>query len=1214
LDEELTGLRNQGLLSTHELREGVPGRPDWEEAVQRAQGAFDDDPRDLMRGLDYEIDRLTDQSYVLKDTGDGHERAVAVFLQEDESFDHVQDRFVGQSPVAYALNEADKRNLEYVIGNSGDTLRLYTTNPDAGFGSRGRTDTYVEINTSLLSDEKAGYLWLLFSAQALREGGTLHEIMDDSKEYAASLGGRLRERIYDDVVPDLAEAIARVRDLDDPSREQLDETYEMTLVLLYRLLFISYAEDEKFLPRRRNERYDEDSLKRKARNLHQFIQNDGEFDDAFYDHWDDVMYLSRAVHRGHDELGLPAYDGRLLSEDPEISEAGAKLADIRLDNAEFGPVLVNLLIDETEDGYQGPVDFRNIGVREFGVIYEGLLESELSVADQPLGIEIDDGNEHYIPVDPEESDRDVVVEQGDVYLQGQSGERKSTGTYYTKTRFVEHLLDHSLEPALDDHIERIDQLREDEGDNAAADEFFDIRVSDISMGSGHFLVGAVDRIESRLYSYLTENPLPPVENELDNLEDAALDAFEDEEYAPNIERGQLLRRQVARRCVYGVDLNPLATELARLSIWVHTFVPGLPLTFLEYNLRSGDSLVGIGTLNEVSNILGKRRGGNYSLSSFASGDIVDEISEDIEALGNFADTSAEQVAEVRRTRKEIEDQLEPVRARLDILAASRLDDDVNSKAASETDIDPTKLSSYERAQEVLQAFDTLHFPTAFPEVFMESGGFDVIVGNPPWDKVRFEPQQFWVTRHPGLNTVPASRRDEHMDKLREKYPQQAKEEKREDERRSQYQEYVKNSFEDQGRGHYDYAKLFVERATDILNDDGELGYVLPRQSLVLAGWKHLRRRLIDDSELTVLQARNRAGWIFENVHHSYMIVLITSSPSEEVGAHIWPAIEKERAIDEISLGNSIYLSYDDLASLTTESRLVIPWFNDDGARDVFPKMEQRARLSYDEGWITGKHDAHWDFRGSGPHSHLSNSEKEPHHWRVFMTRSVDQYEINENKEFRRFVDPEKLYEEGTDLEKDGSEVTFGADHPTVTFRHVSRNDDTRTIIGTMLPESGFVYCKGYVHAVAHESGTTTDELLALLAYFNSFTCDWWARRIVDRHVTSPSINNLPIPEWDDNQISEAADLAAELTRRGGTEILPGGRSVPVDTGHQETDRDEIVARIEQLVAEGFEVGDGEIETILNDFSNKACSGSLRTRIKELVEDLPQESATDQNND
>jgi hypothetical protein len=1214
LDEELTGLRNQGLLSTHELRVGVPERDDWDDAAQQARGAFSDDPRELVQGLNYEIDQLTDQSYVLEDASDGHERAVAMFLQEDESFDHAQERFVGQSPVAYALNEADKRNLDYVIGSNGDRLRLYTTNPDAGFGSRGRTDTYVEVNTNLLADDKAGYLWLLFSSNALRDEGTLHDIMERSKDYAADLGARLRERIYDDVVPDLAEAIARARDLENPTKEALDETYEMALVLLYRLLFVSYTEDEEFLPRRRNARYDQNSLKRKARNLHKFVQDDGEFDAAFYDHWEDVMHLSRAIHHGHDELGLPAYDGRLLSEDPDVSEAGARLADIRLDNAEFGPVLVNLLIDETEDGYQGPVDFRNIGVREFGVIYEGLLESELSVADQPLGIEVDDGEEHYIPVDPEEPEREIVIDEDEVYLHGQSGERKSTGTYYTKTRFVEHLLDHSLEPALDDHIERIDRLRKEEGDNTAADAFFDFRISDIAMGSGHFLVGAVDRIESRLYAYLTENPLPPVEEELDNLEEAALEAFEDEDYGPPIERGQLLRRQVARRCVYGVDINPLATELARLSIWVHSFVPGLPLTFLEYNLRSGDSMVGIGSLDEIDDILGSSRGGNFSLSSFASGDAVDEIKENIEALGDFADTSAEQVAEVRRTREEIDHRLEPVRARFDILAASRVEDEVDPQTASKTDVDPTELTSYERAQEVLASFDTLHFPAAFPEVFMDSGGFDVIVGNPPWDKVRFEPQQFWVTRHPGLNTVPATRRDDHMDELREKYPHQAEEENREKQRREQYQRYVKHSFEDQGRGHYDYAKLFVERATDILQDEGEIGYVLPRQSLVLSGWKKLRRRLIEGSKMTVLQARNRGGWLFENVHHSYMIVLVTSAPSEDVGAHIWPAIEEEQTIDDISLSDSIYLSYDDLANLTTEDRLVLPWFNDSGARDVFPKLEQRHRLSRDGGWFTGKHDARWDFRGSGPHSHLSNSERESHHWRVFMTRSVDQFEINEEKEFRRFVDPEKLYQEGDDLVKSESEITLGREHPTVTFRHVSRNDDTRTMIATMLPEAEFLYCKGYVHAVDHKSETTTEELFALLAYFNSFTCDWWTRRIVDRHVTSPAINNLPIPEWNDEQIERAANLAAELTLRGGLESLPGGRSVLRNTGYDTTDRNEIRAQIESLVAKGYDLKPEEMATVLDDFSTKAASEKLRGRIQELVESDTTVIAPEEQND
>jgi hypothetical protein len=1201
LDGELTGVRNQGLLSTHELRVGVPERDDWPTARDRAQSALTEDPRALIENLGYDVDRLTDQSFVLSDADNGYDQAVAVFLEDDEAFDHSEDRFVGQTPVAYALNEADKRNVEYVVGCSGDTLRLYTTNPDAGFGSRGRTDTYVEVNTNLLADEKAGYLWLLFSAEALRDGGTLADIMERSKEYSTDLGRRLRERIYDDVIPDLAEAIADARDLEEPNREELDETYRMALILLYRLLFIAYAEDEGFLPRHRNSRYDDSSLKQKARRLHELVEEGNEFDPDFTDHWDDVMRLSRSIHHGHDELGLPAYDGRLLSEDESISEAGARLSEIRLDNAKFGPVLVNLLIDENEDGYQGPVDFRNIGVREFGVIYEGLLESELSVADQPLGIEIDDGKEHYVPAEPDGGvATDVVVEEGEVYLHGQSGERKATGTYYTKTRFVEHILDYSLEPALDDHIERIDRLREKEGDQAAADAFFDLRLADIAMGSGHFLVGAVDRIESRLYSYLTEHSLPPVEEELDNLQDAALEAFDDEEYMPDIERGQLLRRQVARRCIYGVDLNELATELARLSLWVHTFVPGLPLTFLEYNLRTGDSMVGIGTVGEASSVLGASRGGNQSLASFASGDVMDEIREDIEALGNYSDTSAEQVAEVRQTRREIESQLKPVRARFDILAAARLDDSVNAQTASEVDIDPEELSSYETAQEVLDPFDVFHFPAEFPEVFMQGGGFDVIVGNPPWDKVRFEPQQFWVTRHPGLNTIPASRRDEHMERLRERYPQQARDEARERQHREQYQEYIKHSFVDQGRGHYDYSKLFVERATDILNDDGDLGYVLPRQSLVLAGWKKLRRRLFDGFETTVLQARNTGQWIFDTLEGRYMIVLVTSSPSEETNVHVWPAIEEEQAIDAIDIDTSIYLSREDLANLTTEDRLVVPWFNDDGARDVFPKMESQPRLSEDEGWVTGKNDARWDFRGSGRHSHLSNSEQESHHWRAFMTRSVDQFEINEEKEFRRFIDPEQLYETGEAINKSDSGVHLGEDHPTVTFRHVSRNDDTRTIIATMLPESGFIYCSGYVHAVAHESSTPTKDLFALLGYLNSFTCDWWVRRIVDRHVTAPSINNLPIPDWDEDQRERAADLAAELTRRGGIETLPGGRTVPQDTGCGELDRDEIRARIESVVTDGFGIRSSEMETILQDFSDKACPSELEERITALV--------------
>ena len=1067
LDEDLTGLRNQGLLSTHELRVGVPDREDWADAGERAQQALTDDPQQLVRDLNYEVERLPGQGHLLKDVSDGHERAVAVFLQDDESFERNIDRFVGDSPIAFALNEAEKRNLDYVIGSSGDTLRLYTTNPDAGFGSRGRTDTYVEVNTTLLADERAAYLWLLFSANALREDGTLHEIMEDSKEYAADLGARLRERIYDDVIPDLAEAIADARDLEDPTKEELDETYRMALVLLYRLLFIAYAEDERFLPRRRNDRYDRRSLKQKARDLHQFVQDGGEFDPSFSDHWDNVMHLTRAIHNGHDELGLPAYEGRLLSEDEDISEAGARLADIELHNAEFGPVLFRLLVDETEEGYQGPVDFRNIGVREFGVIYEGLLESELSVADQPLALD-DDGR--YTPVEDGgqqtlgEDDEDVVVEEGEVYLHGLSGERKATGTYYTKSRFVEHLLDHSLEPALEEHIERIDRLREEEGENAAADAFFDIRAADIAMGSGHFLVGAVDRIESRLYGYLAENPLSPVREELDNLEDAAKEAFADEEYTPPIERGQLLRRQVARRCLYGVDLNPLATELARLSIWVHTFVPGLPLTFLDYNLVSGDSLAGIGTLDEVTDILDVDQ---TSLGMFVGGrSVMDEVREDIARLGDFADASAEQVQEARETRAEIEERLEQVRARFDILAASRIDDEIDTDSVSDASIDDvTTLPSYDRAQEVLSFTKPLHFPAAFPEVFDgDVSGFDVIIGNPPWDKTKVEEHEFWARHHPGLRSMTRADRRNRIKELRAERPDLVEKlsiEKSDQEKRAEV--LTNGPYPGIGSGDPDLYQAFSWRFWRLIKLKGHLGVVLPREALLSKGSEAFRRHLLENGNITDLTfILNNQQWAFEQVHPQTTIGLASAaklSPSTASTIPIRGPYPDQEAFNEGVAEEPHKFSLSDVLDWTeTASLPLLPPAR--GSIEAFDRIQQAPAVVN-----TDRDD--WNVvpyrTGITSSDCMDRDEADTHEGRVWPVYKGATFDLwaPDTGEYYGWGDVEKLTNYLSEKRQRSrkwpdNDRKLPCYKPVIAFRRVTNRTNQRTMIASLVPKEVFV--------------------------------------------------------------------------------------------------------------------------------------------------------------
>src|SRR5439155_3844424 len=225
---------------------------------------------------------------------------------------------------------------------------------------------------------------------------------------------------------------------------------------------------------------------------------------------------------------------------------GGELAELTIPDEDFGPALAALLLDETGEGAPGPIDFRPLGVREFGTIYEGLLDSELSVAETDLAVDPRSGA--YLPAKGKAA---VVVREGEVYLHNASGARKSSGAYYTKSFAVDHLLDRALEPALDDHLARLDALYDVRD---AAHSFFEFRVADIAMGSGHFLVAAVDRIERRLSNYLAKRPLAGVTDELERLRKTAVESLGPEWVGDPIEDTQLLRRQIARRCAFGVDL------------------------------------------------------------------------------------------------------------------------------------------------------------------------------------------------------------------------------------------------------------------------------------------------------------------------------------------------------------------------------------------------------------------------------------------------------------------------------------------------------------------------------------------------------------------------------------------------------------------------------------------------------------------------------------
>ena len=283
------------------------------------------------------------------------------------------------------------------------------------------------------------------------------------------------------------------------------------MLILFRLLFVAYAEDQDLLPYRTNGHYQDHSLQRRALRLTEDRRAEREtYDRAATSMWDDVRQLWHAVDGGNKGWGVPPYNGGLFSTNPAVSRAGAALEGLGLTDQEFAPALAALLVDRGDEGY-GPVDFRSLSVQEFGTIYEGLLESRLAVAQDDLTVKSIKGQDQYVPA---EADEEVEVAAGSVYLHNRSGVRKATGSYFTKPFAVEHLLDHALEPALDDHIARLEALLAADDEAALAEAFFDFRCADIAMGSGHFLVAALDRIEARLSAWLALNPVPAISAEL----------------------------------------------------------------------------------------------------------------------------------------------------------------------------------------------------------------------------------------------------------------------------------------------------------------------------------------------------------------------------------------------------------------------------------------------------------------------------------------------------------------------------------------------------------------------------------------------------------------------------------------------------------------------------------------------------------------------------
>jgi hypothetical protein len=532
------------------------------------------------------------------------------------------------------------------------------------------------------------------------------------------------------------------------------EYYRQLLRLAYRLIFCFVAEDRALLhpPQadpvacdRYRSYYSTDRLRRLAGNPARSPHGDL---------WRAFQVVVRALssENGEAALGLPALGGFLWSPDacPDL-DAG------ELTNAALLDALRQLAY-VTEDRVRLKVDYRHLGSEELGAIYESLLDLH------PV-------------LDPDVPSFILVAAAGT--------ERKSTGSYYTHPSLVAQLLDSALDPLLDE--------AERAPDPEAA--LLALRICDPACGSGHFLVEAARRIAVRLARWRSGGEEPDA---------LALSHAS---------------RQVIGRCIYGVDRNDMAVELTKVALWLEALEPGLPLSFLDHQIVQGDALLGATPVQVATGIPDEafkprtgddpdlvrrhkqanrqeRRGGKRQLPGFvglpsargSAPPMSSALDSDIQTLAVHAeqlaradDATIEAVAAKRRRWASFAESPEARRARLsaDAWCLAFLSPKVAGEvvftqalldqlAEDPDSVDPAVRG---RIEELERAWHLLHWHLAFPEIFPfqeaaneQSGitaarrGFDVVLGNPPWEKVKLAEKEFFSSRRPDIAEAAGVRR------------------------------------------------------------------------------------------------------------------------------------------------------------------------------------------------------------------------------------------------------------------------------------------------------------------------------------------------------------------------------------------------------------------------------------------------------------------------
>lgn len=659
------------------------------------------------------------------------------------------------------------------------------------------------------------------------------------------------------------------------------------------------------------------------------------------------------------------------------------------------------------------------------------------------------------------------------------------------------------------------------------------KILDNACGSGHFLVGVLNAITHIVLSDFDHftNLKELYEEEKENILNYIKDFVQDYE----VDESDILKRLLLKRIIYGVDLNPFSIELTKLSLWIDSFIFGTPLSFIEHHIKCGNALIN-SNLSDFKDLIKQNSSNLFTNSITQEFEILQEV---FEKLDNLKDTNEEQIKQSKQIyQNEITPKLNKLNLYLNYINTLHF---VNKeelqilKALSQDDIQ--NLSQNEQAKAIIskyqKEFNFFNYELEFPEITENQvfKGFDIIIGNPPWDKTKFSDSDFFPQYKSDYRSLIASKKKEIQDNLLAKdYIKQNYEKQKA--YINDLNEYYKKAYPlNKGSGDGNLFRLFVEKNLSLLKQDGNLAYVLPSALMFEDGSLILRKEILENKTLEYFYSFENNKAIFIDVHRSYKFALMLIKNTQANHTHKIKMMFYKTDINSLKNKDEILtLNLKDIKKLSP-THLALMELKDKQALEILRKSYNAFQnLSFD----------YIDFRRELDMTNdkdLFIEEFREGLLPLYEGKMIHQFNANfsqttyflEKAKLDEHLKSKELYraKKATGKELNPKLIKYDREFFRLGYRKIASDTNERTLIASLLPKNcggaDSTYSNIPKQYVLKDDVICMDivpyeRILFVLALFNSLVVDFIIRNMVQINVSKSYLERIPLPQPSDEEI------------------------------------------------------------------------------------------------